>query len=137
LFGASTGAAAALEVAAQMPQAIAAVVSRGGRPDLAGGAALGGVRAPTLLIVGGDDYGVIELNQGAHAALGCVKELAIVPGETHLFEERGALEIAPWPHVAFAFAACLVHEETPKCLPARPALLRKVARLEPLICIKG
>jgi pimeloyl-ACP methyl ester carboxylesterase len=92
LFGASTGAAAALQVAAQMPQAIAAVVSRGGRPDLAGRAALGGVRAPTLLIVGGRDYGVIELNQGAHAALGCVKELAIVPGATHLFEERGALE---------------------------------------------
>jgi putative phosphoribosyl transferase len=92
LFGASTGAAAALQVAAQMPQAIAAVVSRGGRPDLAGGAALGGVRAPTLLVVGGDDYGVIELNESAHAALGCAKELAIVPGATHLFEERGALE---------------------------------------------
>jgi pimeloyl-ACP methyl ester carboxylesterase len=92
LFGASTGAAAALQVAAAMPQQIAAVVSRGGRPDLAGGAALGEVRAPTLLIVGGDDYGVIELNQGAYAALGCVKELAIVPGATHLFEERGTLD---------------------------------------------
>jgi len=92
LFGASTGAAAALQVAAEMPQAVAAVVSRGGRPDLAGKPALGRVRAPTLLIVGGHDHGVIELNQGAHAALDCVKELAIVPGATHLFEERGALE---------------------------------------------
>jgi putative phosphoribosyl transferase len=92
LFGASTGAAAALQVAAAMPQAIAAVVSRGGRPDLAGAPALRGVRAPTLLIVGGHDYAVIELNQGAYAALGCVKELAIVPGATHLFEERGTLD---------------------------------------------
>lgn len=92
LFGASTGAAAALQVAAEMQRAIAAVVSRGGRPDLAGDAALGGVRAPTLLIVGGDDHGVIELNQRAYAALGCVKELSIVPGATHLFEERGALD---------------------------------------------
>ena len=92
LFGASTGAAAALQVAAEMPKAVAAVVSRGGRPDLAGRAALGRVRAPTLLIVGGHDHGVIELNQDAHAALDCVRELAIVPGATHLFEERGALE---------------------------------------------
>jgi putative phosphoribosyl transferase len=92
LFGASTGAAAALQVAAEMPQAIAAVVSRGGRPDLAGELALGGVRAPTLLIVGGHDHGVIELNQRAYAALACVKELSIVPGATHLFEERGTLE---------------------------------------------
>jgi putative phosphoribosyl transferase len=92
LFGASTGAAAALQVAAEMPQAIAAVVSRGGRPDLAGEPALRRVRAPTLLIVGGDDHGVIELNQAAHAALGCVREIAIVPGATHLFEERGTLE---------------------------------------------
>jgi putative phosphoribosyl transferase len=94
LFGASTGAAAALQVAAEKPQAIAAVVSRGGRPDLAGGRALGEVRAPTLLIVGGHDHGVIELNQRAYAALGCVKELSIVPGATHLFEERGTLEEA-------------------------------------------
>ena len=92
LFGASTGAAAALQVAADMPMAVAAVVSRGGRPDLAGTAALGRVRAPTLLLVGGHDHGVIELNQDAHAALHCAKELAIVPGATHLFEERGALE---------------------------------------------
>lgn len=92
LFGASTGAAAALRVAAEMPKAIAAVVSRGGRPDLAGRDALSRVKAPTLLIVGGDDYGVIELNQQAGAELDCVKELAIVPGATHLFEERGALD---------------------------------------------
>jgi putative phosphoribosyl transferase len=92
LFGASTGAAAALEVAAAMPEAIRAVVSRGGRPDLASHAALRKVRAPTLLIVGGDDAGVIELNEQAHAELGCVKHLAIVPGATHLFEEPGTLE---------------------------------------------
>ena len=94
LFGASTGAAAALQVAAVMPRAIGAVVSRGGRPDLAGVVSLRGVRAPTLLIVGGHDHGVIELNQSAYAALVCIKELAIVPGATHLFEERGALEEA-------------------------------------------
>jgi putative phosphoribosyl transferase len=92
LFGASTGAAAALEVAAAMPEAIRAVVSRGGRPDLASHAALRTVKAPTLLIVGGDDAGVIELNQQAYAELGCVKHLAIVPGATHLFEEPGTLE---------------------------------------------
>lgn len=92
LFGASTGAAAALEVAAAMPEAIRGVVSRGGRPDLASPSALRTVKAPTLLIVGGDDSGVIELNQQAYAALGCVKHLAIVPGATHLFEEPGTLE---------------------------------------------
>ena len=92
LFGASTGAAAALLVAAEPSPAIGAVVSRGGRPDLAGTAALRRVRAPTLLIVGGHDYGVIELNEKACAELSCVKELAIVPGATHLFEERGALD---------------------------------------------
>ena len=92
LFGASTGAAAALRVAAEMPETIAAVVSRGGRPDLASRDTLRRVKAPTLLIVGGDDYGVIELNERAGAELECVKELAIVPGATHLFEERGALD---------------------------------------------
>lgn len=89
-FGASTGAAAAL-VAAADDQAIGAVVSRGGRPDLAG-AALPMVKAPTLLIVGGDDTGVIELNQEAYDRLICKKELKIVPGATHLFEEPGTLE---------------------------------------------
>jgi len=89
-FGASTGAAAAL-VAAADDQAIGAVVSRGGRPDLAG-ASLPRVKAPTLLIVGGDDTGVIELNQEAYDRLTCKKELKIVPGATHLFEEPGTLE---------------------------------------------
>ena len=92
LFGASTGAAAALRVAAEMPEAIAAVVSRGGRPDLASRDTLRRVKAPTLLIVGGDDSGVIELNERAGAELECVKELAIVPGATHLFEEHGTLD---------------------------------------------
>jgi pimeloyl-ACP methyl ester carboxylesterase len=92
LFGASTGAASALRVAAALPVDLKAVVSRGGRPDLAGDQALSAVRAPTLLIVGGRDAGVIELNQAAHDRLCCTKELRIVPGATHLFEEPGALE---------------------------------------------
>jgi dienelactone hydrolase len=91
LFGASTGAAAALVAAAQSPASVAAVVSRGGRPDLAD-RALPDVKAPTLLIVGGADHGVIELNEQAYARLSCAAELKIVPGATHLFEERGALE---------------------------------------------
>lgn len=93
-FGASTGAAAALQAAAKQGKEIAAVVSRGGRPDLAGNAALRQVTAPTLLIVGGADYGVIELNQQAFAVLQCTKTLTLVPGATHLFEETGALEKA-------------------------------------------
>jgi dienelactone hydrolase len=91
LFGASTGAGAALVAAAQRPAAVRAVVSRGGRPDLAHDA-LGQVRAPTLLIVGGDDEPVIGLNERALAQLSCEKELVIVPGATHLFEEPGALD---------------------------------------------
>lgn len=91
LFGASTGAAAALVAAARLPQEVAAVVSRGGRPDLAGDA-LKQVRAATLLIVGGADYGVIELNRDAFAVLTCEKKLEIVPGATHLFEEPGTLD---------------------------------------------
>lgn len=90
-FGASTGAAAALIAAAKRPEAVAAIVSRGGRPDLAG-SALPLVRAPTLLIVGGRDDVVITLNQQALAQLRVEKRLAIVPGATHLFEEPGALE---------------------------------------------
>jgi dienelactone hydrolase len=93
-FGASTGAAAALQAAAESGGRIAAVVSRGGRPDLAGAAALGKVSAPTLLIVGGEDFGVIELNESAYARLACEKKLTIVPGATHLFEEPGTLEQA-------------------------------------------
>ena len=91
LFGASTGAAAALRVAADSGTGIAAVVSRGGRPDLAG-PALAHVIAPTLLIVGGEDGVVIELNRKAAAQLRCETALEIVPGATHLFEEPGALE---------------------------------------------
>jgi putative phosphoribosyl transferase len=90
-FGASTGAAAALAAAAVRPDEIKAVVSRGGRPDLAG-AALIHVQAPTLLIVGGNDVQVIQLNREAFAQLRCEKQLAIVPGATHLFEEPGALD---------------------------------------------
>ncbi len=90
-FGASTGAAAALQAAAQEPQEIAAVVSRGGRPDLAM-KYLARVTAPTLLIVGGEDIPVIPLNEAAYAQLNCPKKLIIVPGATHLFEEPGALD---------------------------------------------
>ena len=90
-FGASTGAAAALIAAAERPQRIAAVVSRGGRPDLAGDA-LPRVKTPTLLIVGGRDTEVIRLNQEAQSVLGGESHLEIVPEATHLFEEPGALE---------------------------------------------
>jgi putative phosphoribosyl transferase len=92
-FGASTGAAAALEAAAALGNRVRAVVSRGGRPDLASVQALSKVSVPTLLLVGGDDTGVIELNQHALDLMHCEKEMSIVPGATHLFEEPGALEI--------------------------------------------
>lgn len=98
-FGASTGAAAALIAAAKQGSQIAAMVSRGGRPDLAA-AQLPHVVAPTMLIVGGNDFGVIELNQEAFALLRCEKKLEIIPGATHLFEEPGTLEevarLAAW-----------------------------------------
>jgi dienelactone hydrolase len=111
-FGASTGSAAALIAAARLGDRITAVVSRGGRPDLAGPAALAAVKAPTMLIVGGADHGVIELNQEAYQRLQCEKRLAVVPGATHLFEERGALEqvsqlAASW------FAAHMANVEHP------------------------
>jgi putative phosphoribosyl transferase len=111
-FGASTGAAAALVAAAERPQIVRAVVSRGGRPDLAG-PALARVEAPTLLIVGGNDTLVIELNRTALAQLRCEKRLVIVPGAMHLFEEPGALdEVArlarEW------FERYLAREETPQ-----------------------
>jgi dienelactone hydrolase len=92
-FGASTGTASALRAAADLGPAIGAVVSRGGRPDLAE-QALGRVHVPVLLIVGGDDTHVIELNRQAYGIIRAEKHLAVIPGATHLFEERGALEEA-------------------------------------------
>jgi pimeloyl-ACP methyl ester carboxylesterase len=89
-FGASTGAGAALLAAAHDPTRVGAVVSRGGRADLAG-PVLGRVRAPTLLIVGGDDTVVVELNEKAYRQLRCARDIRIVPGASHLFEEPGAL----------------------------------------------
>ena len=90
-FGSSTGAAAALVAAAELRDLVSAVVARGGRPDLAGDA-LGHVRAPTLMIVGGNDKQVIALNEEAYYLLHCERALRIVPGASHLFEENGALE---------------------------------------------
>jgi len=90
-FGASTGSAAALKASVLTPHRISAIVSRGGRPDMAL-EVLDRVEAPTLLIVGGDDYGVIDLNEAAYERLKCEKRLVLVPGATHLFEEPGALE---------------------------------------------
>ena len=119
LFGASTGAAVALRVAAARPDQIAAVVSRGGRPDLAGEAALGLVRAPTLLIVGGNDSQVIDLNEAALAAMRCDARLDIVPGASHLFEESGTLETA----AALAVAWFARH-----CSGGRPPAQRDVMR---------
>lgn len=117
-FGASTGAAAALAAAAVVPQ-VAAVVSRGGRPDLAGDA-LPQVRAPTLLIVGGEDHQVLALNSAARARMTCESRLAVVPGATHLFEEPGTLEqvaglAADWfaSHLAPAPASGMDHRRRP------------------------
>jgi putative phosphoribosyl transferase len=90
-FGSSTGGGAALVAAAELPDEVGAVVSRGGRPDLAGDA-LPKVKAPTLLIVGGEDHVVIDLNEQARAQMKCECKIDIVPGATHLFEEPGALE---------------------------------------------
>lgn len=91
-FGASTGAAAALQAAAALGEDIQAVVSRGGRPDLAGKNELAKVKCPTLLLVGSRDEEVLELNREAYGQLHCSKELSIIPGATHLFEETGTLE---------------------------------------------
>ena len=93
-FGASTGAAAALLAAAKEDNEIAAIVSRGGRPDLAGEAALSRVKSPTLLIVGSLDDVVIELNREAYALMNCEKQMVLIEGATHLFEEPGTLEQA-------------------------------------------
>ncbi|MCK9518732.1 MAG: dienelactone hydrolase family protein [Dehalococcoidia bacterium] len=92
LFGASTGAAAALIAAAQRPRDVSCVISRGGRPDLAGATILRDVHAPVLLIVGGADEPVIELNEWALERIDAPSDLVIVPGATHLFEEPGALD---------------------------------------------
>ncbi len=108
-FGASTGAAAALQAAAALGSVVRAVVSRGGRPDLAG-AALAQVHTPTLLLVGGEDHGVIELNRQAYAQLPGKKHLSIVPGATHLFEEPGTLE-----EVAQLAAQWFLQHLLPKC----------------------
>jgi len=110
LFGASTGAAAALVAAARLGERVRAVVSRGGRPDLAG-EALAAVRSPTLLIVGGADFGVIELNEQSFARLPGPKALQIVPGASHLFPEPGALE-AVIDHAARWFERYLVPPRT-------------------------
>ena len=91
-FGASTGAAAALQAAAAPGNKISAVVSRGGRPDMAGADALSRVNAPTLLLIGGLDDIVIELNQEAFSHMHCTKHISIIPGASHLFEEPGTLE---------------------------------------------
>jgi putative phosphoribosyl transferase len=120
-FGASTGAAAALAAAAQQPGVVAAVVSRGGRPDLAG-TALGAVDAPTLLIVGGHDGPVIDLNEQALEKLGCTdKKLIIVPGATHLFEEPGTLEeVAQLAARWFSHCFALRHQpQTARAAPSR------------------
>ena len=108
-FGASTGAAAALVAAAELGTIAGAVVSRGGRPDLAEHA-LPLVKAPTLLIVGAFDYPIIDLNQRAYAQLSCEKEIEIVPGATHLFEEPGTLEQVAG-HAAGWFQMHLITEE--------------------------
>ncbi|MEU7278332.1 dienelactone hydrolase family protein [Streptomyces sp. NPDC045431] len=92
LFGASTGAAAALVAAAERPDGVRAVVSRGGRPDLAGDEVLPAVRAPVLLVVGGEDHQVLRLNEEAAERLSAPYRIHVVPGATHLFEEPGALE---------------------------------------------
>lgn len=108
LFGASTGAAAALVAAARLGARVGAVVSRGGRPDLAD-TALDEVTAPTLLIVGGHDTGVIELNERAYARLRCRKSFEIIPGATHLFPEPGAMEAV----ISFAAAWFKTYLEQP------------------------
>lgn len=128
LFGASTGAAAALAVAATRPGEVAAVVSRGGRPDLAGPQILSQIRTPTLLIVGGADREVLELNRSAQEMMGAWAELVVVPGATHLFEEPGALEqvallagdwFARWLHGGAASEQLDVGQARPELHPPK------------------
>jgi putative phosphoribosyl transferase len=116
-FGASTGGGAALVAAAERPQSVKAVVSRGGRPDLAGNV-LPKVQAPTLLIVGGLDSPVIAMNRAALAELRCLKSLEIVPGATHLFEEPGTLEAVA--KLAAAWFARHLKAQTPHPPADRP-----------------
>jgi putative phosphoribosyl transferase len=123
-FGASTGAAAALIAAAKRADIVKAVVSRGGRPDLAGDEYLNQVRAPTLLLVGGNDEPVIGLNQEAYDKLKLLKEedekrLTIVPGATHLFEEPGRLE--QLAQLASGWFACFLKHQTKRRRPEKPA----------------
>jgi putative phosphoribosyl transferase len=125
-FGASTGAAAALVAAARLDDLVGAVVSRGGRPDLAG-SYLPRVTAPTLLIVGERDEDVLDLNRAAYARMRCTRELAVVARATHLFEERGALEqvatlAIDWfaRHLAGAPASRNLHEPDSRDFPAPP-----------------
>jgi putative phosphoribosyl transferase len=112
-FGASTGAAAALQAAAALGPKVSAVVSRGGRPDLAGSLNLANVTAPTLLLVGGRDEEVLELNREAIANMNCSRELTVIDGATHLFEEAGALEEVARRAVAW-------FTQHMKSTPARP-----------------
>lgn len=133
LFGASTGAAAALVAAARLGPRVSAVVSRGGRPDLAG-AALGQVTAPTLLIVGGADYDVIELNRQARALLRCETAMTLVPGAGHLFEEPGALEdvmalAGDWFQAKLAGADAAIENGPARDAPARALAVTPAARL--------
>jgi putative phosphoribosyl transferase len=115
-FGASTGAAAALVAAAERPEPVRAIVSRGGRPDLAADA-LPRVQAPTLLIIGSLDEAVIEMNRRAAGSMRCERELSIVPGATHLFEERGALEEVARRAVDW-FTRHLRADERPPSIPS-------------------
>jgi dienelactone hydrolase len=126
-FGTSTGAAAALVAAARAPTDIAAVVTRSGRPDLAG-PALSGVEAPTLLVVGADDGGVVELNERALQRLRCVKELAVVPGATNLFEEPGKLDEAARLAADWFVRHCTGH---PDQTPSREATRASARANEP------